>query len=254
MAGSRFTYATGRLVLWSPVDGRVDGEGKVLRDQGIRHIAIANPRAPPTARQPSRRCRPWGCSAACRAKFVPGEEHRPGFPVRADWQCRAGFRRTLPGVEGGGPAGQRFGLGDHPGRPAPAHSPGCRSAQPCQAGSRCPRPARVPAQFGRLPDDPGLRLRPAQNRPITQINRGISSAPAPGLIPCRPHISQISGVSMRITACCKEIPLCFATAKMSEIQQTPNRAATLCRLLHRCNSIHIFPWDDNFNTAPAHGR
>ena len=47
VAGSRFTYATGRLVLWSPVDGRVDGEGKVLRDQGIRHIAIANPKTAP---------------------------------------------------------------------------------------------------------------------------------------------------------------------------------------------------------------
>ncbi len=116
------------------------------RASGISPSPIRKP--PPTARQPSRRCRPWGCSAASR-QIRAGREDRPGFPVRADRQCRAGFRRTLH-VEGR-PAGQRFGLG-HPGRPAPAHSPGCRSAQPCQRQSRCPRPARLPAQFGRPPE------------------------------------------------------------------------------------------------------
>ncbi len=41
--GSRFTYAVGTLVLWSPREGYVDAQGKVLRTGGYRHLAIANP-------------------------------------------------------------------------------------------------------------------------------------------------------------------------------------------------------------------
>src|SRR6188768_2714257 len=32
--GSRFTYATGRLVLWSASEGLVDGQGEILRKAG----------------------------------------------------------------------------------------------------------------------------------------------------------------------------------------------------------------------------
>jgi len=45
--GSRFTYAVGRLVLWSPKGGLVDGEGEVLKSAEIRHLAIANPELAP---------------------------------------------------------------------------------------------------------------------------------------------------------------------------------------------------------------
>jgi len=45
--GSRFTYATGRLVLWSPRPGFVDDQGKVLRSAAFRHLAIANPKLAP---------------------------------------------------------------------------------------------------------------------------------------------------------------------------------------------------------------
>jgi molybdate transport system substrate-binding protein len=41
--GSRFTYAIGRLVLWSPRAGFVDADGRVLETGDFRHIAIANP-------------------------------------------------------------------------------------------------------------------------------------------------------------------------------------------------------------------
>ena len=45
--GSRFTYARGRLVLWSSEVGYVDGEGRVLEIGGFRHLAIANPKLAP---------------------------------------------------------------------------------------------------------------------------------------------------------------------------------------------------------------
>ena len=47
VSGSRFTYAIGRLVLWSPEDGYVDGRGQVLEVGDFRHLAIANPRLAP---------------------------------------------------------------------------------------------------------------------------------------------------------------------------------------------------------------
>ena len=45
--GSRFTYAIGRLVLWSAREDYVDGDGKVLAQRGFRHLAIANPKLAP---------------------------------------------------------------------------------------------------------------------------------------------------------------------------------------------------------------
>ncbi|MGK3995703.1 molybdate ABC transporter substrate-binding protein [Sorangium sp. So ce1024] len=45
--GSRFTYATGKLVLWSPRPGVVDDRGEILRRGDYRYIALANPRTAP---------------------------------------------------------------------------------------------------------------------------------------------------------------------------------------------------------------
>jgi molybdate transport system substrate-binding protein len=45
--GSRLTYATGRLVLWSAKADYVDGQGKVLQAGTFNHLSIANPKAAP---------------------------------------------------------------------------------------------------------------------------------------------------------------------------------------------------------------
>nr|1ATG_A Chain A, PERIPLASMIC MOLYBDATE-BINDING PROTEIN [Azotobacter vinelandii] len=47
LPGSRFTYAIGKLVLWSAKPGLVDNQGKVLAGNGWRHIAISNPQIAP---------------------------------------------------------------------------------------------------------------------------------------------------------------------------------------------------------------
>jgi len=41
--GSRFRYAVGRLVLWSPEPDYVDDQGRVLEDGDFRRLSIANP-------------------------------------------------------------------------------------------------------------------------------------------------------------------------------------------------------------------
>jgi molybdate transport system substrate-binding protein len=47
VAGSRFIYAVGTLVLWSPKPGVVDGQGKVLQTHDYRFIGVANPQTAP---------------------------------------------------------------------------------------------------------------------------------------------------------------------------------------------------------------
>jgi molybdate transport system substrate-binding protein len=47
VAGSRFTYAIGKLVLWSPKPGVVDKEGAVLKQGKFAKLAIADPKTAP---------------------------------------------------------------------------------------------------------------------------------------------------------------------------------------------------------------
>jgi molybdate transport system substrate-binding protein len=47
LAGSRFTYAIGTLVLWSPKADVVDRDGKVLRSGAFHRIGIGDPRTAP---------------------------------------------------------------------------------------------------------------------------------------------------------------------------------------------------------------
>jgi molybdate transport system substrate-binding protein len=51
VAGTRFTYAVGRLVLWSADSLRLGGDGEVaLRAADVRKIAVANPKTAPYGR------------------------------------------------------------------------------------------------------------------------------------------------------------------------------------------------------------
>ena len=47
VAGSQFTYAIGKLVLWSAKPAVVDAKGEVLKKGGFDHLALANPKLAP---------------------------------------------------------------------------------------------------------------------------------------------------------------------------------------------------------------
>ena len=47
VAGTRFTYAAGRLALWSARANFVDGKGAVLRTGNFTNIALASPKLAP---------------------------------------------------------------------------------------------------------------------------------------------------------------------------------------------------------------
>ena len=71
--GSRFTYATGKLVLWSADAARVDTQGAVLRGDGFRKLAIANPKTAPYGAAAMATLDKLGLSATLAPRLVQGE-------------------------------------------------------------------------------------------------------------------------------------------------------------------------------------
>jgi molybdate transport system substrate-binding protein len=73
VSGTRFTYAIGRLVLWSARDAVVDAKGLVLKRGGFAHIAIANPKLAPYGAAAVAALKSLGLYDDLAAKFVQGE-------------------------------------------------------------------------------------------------------------------------------------------------------------------------------------
>lgn len=70
---SQFTYAIGRLVLWSAKPGFVDAAGSVLRTGQFEKLAIANPKTAPYGRASIETLTKLGLLATVEPKFVQGE-------------------------------------------------------------------------------------------------------------------------------------------------------------------------------------
>ena len=73
VAGSQFTYAIGRLVLWSPRPGLVDDKGEVLRAGRFEHLAIANPKLAPYGLAAMETLKALGLADALQPRLVTGE-------------------------------------------------------------------------------------------------------------------------------------------------------------------------------------
>ncbi len=73
VAGSAFTYAVGKLVLWSIQPGFVDSAGDVLQGGRFRHIAVANPKLAPYGAAAMQAIDALGLADALRPKIVSGE-------------------------------------------------------------------------------------------------------------------------------------------------------------------------------------
>jgi molybdate transport system substrate-binding protein len=71
--GSRFTYAVGRLVLWSADAKRVDDGDNVLAENSYRHLAIANPSLAPYGRAAKEALQALGLWDAVAPRLVTGE-------------------------------------------------------------------------------------------------------------------------------------------------------------------------------------
>lgn len=91
VAGTRFTYATGRLVLWSAQPGVVDDKGEVLRQPGTARIAVANPKLAPYGAATVQALQGLGLLAGLQPRFVQGENIAQAFQFAASGNAPMGF-------------------------------------------------------------------------------------------------------------------------------------------------------------------
>jgi molybdate transport system substrate-binding protein len=73
VAGSRFTYAVGKLVLWSAQPGFVDAKGEVLNGGNFNKLSIANPKTAPYGAAAIQTLTRLKLLATLQPKFVQGE-------------------------------------------------------------------------------------------------------------------------------------------------------------------------------------
>jgi molybdate transport system substrate-binding protein len=88
---SRFTYAVGRLVLWSAQPGKVDAQGEVLRKGGFKHLAIANPKLAPYGAAAVETLRSLKLLDALQERFVQGENIAQAYQFAATGNAALGF-------------------------------------------------------------------------------------------------------------------------------------------------------------------
>jgi len=91
VAGSRFTYATGRLVLWSAKDHYVDGQGKVLQSGTFKHLSIANPKAAPYGAAAVETLTKLNLMATLQPKIVQGENIAQAHQFVSTGNAELGF-------------------------------------------------------------------------------------------------------------------------------------------------------------------
>ncbi|MDH5642378.1 MAG: molybdate ABC transporter substrate-binding protein, partial [Nitrospira sp.] len=72
IASSRFTYAVGRLALWSPDAAFITGE-ETLKHAAFKHLAIANPKTAPYGTAAMQTLQKLGLWDAVRLRLVMGE-------------------------------------------------------------------------------------------------------------------------------------------------------------------------------------
>jgi molybdate transport system substrate-binding protein len=88
---TRFTYSTGRLVLWSAQAGLVDAKGAVLRSGTFDRLAIANPKLAPYGLAAIETLGKLGLRDSVSAKLVQGENIAQAYQFVASGSAVLGF-------------------------------------------------------------------------------------------------------------------------------------------------------------------
>ncbi|MDP6437030.1 MAG: molybdate ABC transporter substrate-binding protein [Gammaproteobacteria bacterium] len=118
ITGSRFTYAAGRLVLWSPDPDLVDVDGKVLASNDFRFLAIANPRLAPYGEAARQTLEKLGVWESLRGRIVQGENIGQAYQFVASGNASLGLiARSQPLSSSLAPAGSFWEV------PASMHEP-----------------------------------------------------------------------------------------------------------------------------------
>jgi len=88
---SRFTYAIGKLVLWSAREGMVDAAGNVLKTGKFDHIAVANPKLAPYGLAAQETLQKLNLFTAQQPKFVTGDNIGQAYQFVASAAAPLGF-------------------------------------------------------------------------------------------------------------------------------------------------------------------
>lgn len=91
LSGSRFTYAIGKLVLWSPKPGYVDNKGEVLKSGTFRHLALANPKLAPYGAAGVEALTKMGLLSQLQEKFVQAENIAQAYQFVSSGNAELGF-------------------------------------------------------------------------------------------------------------------------------------------------------------------
>ncbi|MCQ4274423.1 molybdate ABC transporter substrate-binding protein [Stutzerimonas degradans] len=133
VAGSRFTYAIGSLVLWSAREGYVDPQGRVLADGDFRHLALANPKTAPYGAAALQTLEKLGLRERLQPRFVQGENIAQTHQFVASGNAELGFIALSQVVEDG-----RIARGSAWRVPADQHQPIRQDALLLQRGEHNP--------------------------------------------------------------------------------------------------------------------
>lgn len=91
VAGSRFTYAIGKLVLWSSTANFVDTNGDILASDKFKHIAIADPKLAPYGAAAIEVLRNKGLLEKLQPLFVQGENIAQTYEFVSTGNAELGF-------------------------------------------------------------------------------------------------------------------------------------------------------------------
>lgn len=100
-SGSRFTYATGKLVVWSADAKRVDADGKVLGLPQLGKVAYANPKLAPYGAAAVEVMDKLSLTTALTPKLVQGESIGQTYTFAYSGNADVGFVALSQVLEGG---------------------------------------------------------------------------------------------------------------------------------------------------------
>ncbi len=101
VSGSRFTYAMGKLALWSADPARVDAQGQVLTRGDFRKLAIASPKTAPYGAAAVEALNALGLWPAVEPRLVQGESVGQTYAFIATGNADLGFVALSQVFEGG---------------------------------------------------------------------------------------------------------------------------------------------------------
>jgi molybdate transport system substrate-binding protein len=102
--GSRFTYAIGKLVLWSAKESIVDSNGDILKRGSFEHLAVANPKLAPYGAAGVQTLQALGVYDAIAPKLVQGENIAQTYQFIVTGNALLGFVALSQVIGGDGKA------------------------------------------------------------------------------------------------------------------------------------------------------